>query len=107
MGPKVEAACRFAELGDRSVITTLHKLASALHGATGTIVEPSQQRNAPGARLGADRMPHRPGSTSRLAVQATQPRPGRAPRGRASPTTITSASIVITAPFTARIERLS
>jgi carbamate kinase len=41
MGPKVEAACRFAELGGRSVITSLHKLASALHGATGTIVEPS------------------------------------------------------------------
>jgi len=41
MGPKVEAACRFAELGGRSVITSLRKLASALHGTAGTIVEPT------------------------------------------------------------------
>ncbi|HUB40837.1 MAG TPA: carbamate kinase [Streptosporangiaceae bacterium] len=41
MGPKVEAACRFAELGGRSVITSLRRLASALRGTAGTIVEPS------------------------------------------------------------------
>ena len=39
MGPKVEAACRFAELGGRSVITSLRKLALALHGTAGTVVE--------------------------------------------------------------------
>ena len=38
MGPKVDAACRFAEAGGRSVITSLHNIAGALAGTTGTIV---------------------------------------------------------------------
>lgn len=38
MGPKVDAACRFAEAGGRSVITSLHAIAGALAGAAGTIV---------------------------------------------------------------------
>jgi carbamate kinase len=31
MGPKVEAACRFAENGGRSVITSLDHIADAIH----------------------------------------------------------------------------
>lgn len=38
MGPKVEAACRFAENGGRSVITSLDHIADAVHGAVGTVV---------------------------------------------------------------------
>jgi len=38
MGPKVDAACRFAEAGGRSVITSLHNIAGALAGTAGTIV---------------------------------------------------------------------
>jgi carbamate kinase len=38
MGPKVEAACRFAEAGGRAVITSLHRIAAALDGSAGTVV---------------------------------------------------------------------
>ncbi|MFI5955408.1 carbamate kinase [Cryptosporangium sp. NPDC051539] len=38
MGPKVEAACRFAENGGRSVITSLDSIADAVNGAVGTTV---------------------------------------------------------------------
>jgi carbamate kinase len=38
MGPKVEAACRFAEQGGRAVITSLHRIADAVAGTAGTIV---------------------------------------------------------------------
>jgi carbamate kinase len=38
MGPKVEAACRFAERGGRAVITSLHHIADALAGKAGTAV---------------------------------------------------------------------
>ena len=38
MGPKVEAACRFAEHGGRAVITSLHRIADAVAGTAGTIV---------------------------------------------------------------------
>ncbi|TAM91465.1 MAG: carbamate kinase [Jatrophihabitans sp.] len=38
MGPKVEAACRFAEAGGRAVITSLHHLGPALRGGAGTVV---------------------------------------------------------------------
>lgn len=40
MGPKVDAACRFAERGGRSAITSLHRIADALAGTAGTIVTP-------------------------------------------------------------------
>ncbi|HEX2361451.1 MAG TPA: carbamate kinase [Jiangellaceae bacterium] len=41
MGPKVEAACRFVEAGgDRTVITSLERIADAVAGAAGTVVEP-------------------------------------------------------------------
>jgi len=40
MGPKVEAACRFAENGGRSVITSLDSIADAVHSAVGTVVTP-------------------------------------------------------------------
>jgi carbamate kinase len=40
MGPKVEAACRFAESGGRAIITSLHHIADALAGKTGTVVIP-------------------------------------------------------------------
>jgi carbamate kinase len=40
MGPKVEAACRFAAGGGRAVITHLTKIAQALAGAAGTTVTP-------------------------------------------------------------------
>jgi carbamate kinase len=40
MGPKVEAACRFAESGGRAIITHLTRIADALDGRTGTIVTP-------------------------------------------------------------------
>jgi carbamate kinase len=40
MGPKVEAACRFAEGGGRAIITSLHHIADALAGKTGTVVIP-------------------------------------------------------------------
>jgi carbamate kinase len=41
MGPKVEAACRFVETGGaRTVITSLHRIADAVAGTAGTIVEP-------------------------------------------------------------------
>jgi carbamate kinase len=38
MGPKVEAACRFAEHGGRAIITSLHHIADALAGKAGTVV---------------------------------------------------------------------
>ncbi|MFG1920636.1 carbamate kinase [Cryptosporangium sp. NPDC048952] len=38
MGPKVEAACRFAENGGRSVITSLDHIADAVHETVGTVV---------------------------------------------------------------------
>ena len=38
MGPKVDAACRFAESGGRAVITSSARIADALAGAAGTIV---------------------------------------------------------------------
>jgi carbamate kinase len=38
MGPKVDAACRFAETGGRAVITSLNRIAGALAGTAGTIV---------------------------------------------------------------------
>jgi carbamate kinase len=38
MGPKVEAACRFAEGGGRSIITHLNKIGDALAGSAGTVV---------------------------------------------------------------------
>ncbi|WP_248963918.1 amino acid kinase family protein [Sphaerisporangium perillae] len=38
MGPKVEAALRFAEGGGRAVITSLEHIGDALAGATGTVV---------------------------------------------------------------------
>jgi carbamate kinase len=38
MGPKVEAACRFAAGGGRAIITHLTKIADALDGRAGTIV---------------------------------------------------------------------
>lgn len=38
MGPKVDAACRFAEAGGRAVITSLNRIAEALAGTAGTIV---------------------------------------------------------------------
>ncbi|GAA3386622.1 carbamate kinase [Cryptosporangium minutisporangium] len=40
MGPKVEAACRFAENGGRSVITSLDSIADAVHSTVGTVVTP-------------------------------------------------------------------
>jgi carbamate kinase len=40
MGPKVEAACRFAEGGGRAIITSLHHIADALAGSAGTAVIP-------------------------------------------------------------------
>jgi len=40
MGPKVEAACRFAEHGGRAVITSLNHIADALAGTAGTAVIP-------------------------------------------------------------------
>jgi len=38
MGPKVDAACRFAETGGRAIITSLHGIADALAGRAGTVV---------------------------------------------------------------------
>ncbi|HXB46863.1 MAG TPA: carbamate kinase [Streptosporangiaceae bacterium] len=40
MGPKVEAACRFAEGGGRAIITSLHHISDALAGKAGTAVIP-------------------------------------------------------------------
>jgi carbamate kinase len=41
MAPKVEAACRFVETGGaRTVITSLQRIADAVDGTAGTIVEP-------------------------------------------------------------------
>ncbi len=40
MGPKVEAACRFAEGGGRAIITSLHHIAEAMAGKAGTAVMP-------------------------------------------------------------------
>jgi carbamate kinase len=42
MGPKVEAACRFAEAGGRAIITHLSKIADALAGRAGTVVTPDE-----------------------------------------------------------------
>lgn len=39
MGPKVEAALRFARTGGRSVITTLHQITEAVEGDVGTVIE--------------------------------------------------------------------
>ncbi|MGP8304289.1 carbamate kinase [Streptomyces inhibens] len=41
MGPKVEAALRFAEGGGRAVITTLDRITDAVAGAAGTVVAPA------------------------------------------------------------------
>ena len=38
MGPKVEAACRFAEGGGRAIITHLTAIDEALAGRAGTVV---------------------------------------------------------------------
>jgi carbamate kinase len=38
MGPKVDAACRFAEAGGRAIICSLSEISAALTGAAGTIV---------------------------------------------------------------------
>jgi len=38
MGPKVEAACRFAESGGRAVITSVYRLRNALDGTAGTVI---------------------------------------------------------------------
>ena len=38
MGPKVEAACRFAEGGGRAIITHLTAMGEALAGRAGTVV---------------------------------------------------------------------
>jgi carbamate kinase len=38
MGPKVEAACRFAEGGGRAIIPSLHHIAGALAGKADTAV---------------------------------------------------------------------
>lgn len=40
MGPKVEAACRFADSGGRAIITSLHRISDALAGQAGTVVVP-------------------------------------------------------------------
>jgi carbamate kinase len=40
MGPKVEAACRFAAGGGRAIITSLYRIADALAGTAGTTVLP-------------------------------------------------------------------
>jgi len=40
MGPKVEAACRFAEGGGRAIITSLRHIGDALAGKAGTAVIP-------------------------------------------------------------------
>jgi carbamate kinase len=40
MGPKVEAACRFAESGGRAIITSLHHIGEAVAGKAGTAVVP-------------------------------------------------------------------
>jgi carbamate kinase len=40
MGPKVEAACRFAEAGGRAIITSLRHIADALAGRAGTVIDP-------------------------------------------------------------------
>jgi carbamate kinase len=41
MGPKVEAACRFVETGGtRTVITSLQRIADAINGTAGTVVDP-------------------------------------------------------------------
>ena len=38
MGPKVEAACRFADDGGRAIITHLSRIGEALAGRAGTMV---------------------------------------------------------------------
>jgi carbamate kinase len=41
MGPKVEAVCRFVEAtGRRAAITSLHRIAEAVAGTTGTQISP-------------------------------------------------------------------
>jgi carbamate kinase len=43
MGPKVEAALRFAEAGGtRAVITSLENIEQAVHGTAGTVIEPER-----------------------------------------------------------------
>lgn len=44
MGPKVEAACRFADRGRRAVITSLDQIAAAVRGGTGTEIVPTMTR---------------------------------------------------------------
>lgn len=41
MGPKIEAALRFAEHGGRSVITSLDRITEAVAGTAGTVVAPA------------------------------------------------------------------
>jgi len=47
MGPKVEAACRFAEYGGRAIITHLSRIGDALAGAAGTVVTTSATDRVP------------------------------------------------------------
>jgi carbamate kinase len=50
MGPKVEAAIRFVESGGRrAVITSLDRIADAVNGAAGTVVETTSQRSGTSA----------------------------------------------------------
>ncbi len=42
MGPKVQAALRFAEAGGRSVITSLARIAQAVGGDFGTLIQPAE-----------------------------------------------------------------
>lgn len=45
MGPKIDAACRFAELGGHATVTSLHRITEALNGAAGTVVVPASSDN--------------------------------------------------------------
>ncbi len=47
MGPKVEAALRFARTGGRAVITTLHQITLAVEGEVGTVIEDGPGVRAP------------------------------------------------------------
>jgi carbamate kinase len=44
MGPKIDAAARFAEDGGRVLITRAESLPDALEGRTGTIITPKGRR---------------------------------------------------------------
>jgi carbamate kinase len=49
MGPKVEAACRFADGGGRAIITSLRHIGDALAGRAGTVVIPSPRTSQGGS----------------------------------------------------------